>query len=513
MFWTIELLYFVVMIAVFVVLMLVAKLPSGLSLMASALVGVLLSWAFSGTEFEFRYLLEGAFGYFDTILTITTAMVFMGALQVTGALEYISAAVVKALRRWPTILLIVFMFIIMFPAMVTGSSLASAITSGALVAPIMVKWGIPRAKVGAIVALGSVLGMIAPPVNVPAMVICDVVDIAFTGFELPLLLMVVPVAIAGVLVLGRKYVKPIYEDEVANVCNVEVLKELKGTVVIPLYLLILLIVGEMVFPKIFGSFAMPGMFVVSTVVAFFFGRKLPFFKKHANDDQEDKDECIVDVLRHGVGRSLGAMGLLMGVGMFMESIALNGVRSYFVANALMLPSLAKYFSMALTLPILGGISAYGSASILGGPFVMALYGSYASIPVTCGLSMLSAIGEFLPPTAMSATFAASMVEEKKWTKVTKAALPALGICYAYGLIYILVFSKAVFKEDLFGIAAKNGTKFSQDKIYLILFIIMMVLTIVFAVVISLVYKNRQGKKNNDENMNNVENMENMEVTE
>lgn len=512
MFWTIELLYFIVMIAVFIVLMLVAKLPSGLSLMASALVGVVLSWAFSGTEFEFRYLIEGAFGYFDTILTITTAMVFMGALQVTGALEYISAAVVKALRKWPTILLIVFMFIIMFPAMVTGSSLASAITSGALVAPIMVKWGIPRAKVGAIVALGSVLGMIAPPVNVPAMVICDVVDIAFTGFELPLLLMVVPVAIAGVLVLGRKYVNPIDEEEVKNVCNVEVLKELKGTVVIPLYLLILLIVGEMVFPKIFGSFAMPGMFVISTVVAFFFGRKLPFFKKHednadASTNAMDKDECIVDVLRHGVGRSLGAMGLLMGVGMFMESIALNGVRSYFVANALMLPSLAKYFSMALTLPILGGISAYGSASILGGPFVMALYGSYASIPVTCGLSMLSAIGEFLPPTAMSATFAASMVEEKKWTKVTKAALPALGICYAYGLIYILVFSKAIFKEDLFGIAAKSGTKFSQDKIYLILFIIMMVLTIVFAVVISLVYKNRQGKKNNDENM------ENMEVTE
>lgn len=483
MFWTIELLYFVIMIGVFIALMLAAKMPSGLALMVSAVVGVALSFAFSGTSFELRYLVEGAFGYFDTILTITTAMVFMGALQVTGALEYISAAVVKALRRWPTLLLIVFMLIIMFPAMVTGSSLASAISAGALVAPIMIKWGIPRAKTGAIVALGSVLGMVAPPVNVPAMVICDVVDIPFTGFTLPLLLMVVPVAVVGVLILGRKYVKPIGEEEVSQIVNTEILTELNWSCVLPLYLLIALIIGEIIWPKIFGSFAMPGMFVVSTILAFFFGRRLPLWKKHTENDSDDADLCVVDVVRHGILKSFGAMGLLMGVGMFMEAIALNGVRSYFVANALMLPGIAKYISMALTLPILGGISAYGSASILGGPFVMSLYGKYTSVTLTCGFSMLAAIGEFLPPTAMSATFAASMVEEKKWSSISKAALPALLVTYVYGLVYVLLFAKLVFSEQLFGKAM------STNGIYLVLFGIVMVPVIVYAVLRSFVFKN------------------------
>ena len=304
----IELLYFLIMIAVFVVLMLVCKLPSGLSLMASALVGAILSYFFSHTAFELRYFVEGTFGYFDTILTITTAMIFMGALKEVGTLEYISALLVKTFRKYPSILLISFIIIIMFPAMVTGSSLASAISAGALVAPIMIKWGIPKDKTGAIIALGSILGMVAPPVNVPAMVICDVVDIAYTGFTLPLLLLAIPVAIVGVLLLGRKYVKSIEKEELDNIVDTKVLKELNWTVVLPLLLLIVLIICEMIWPLIFGSFAMPGMFVVSTILSFFVGRRLPFFKKKENTfklfvpftkEEEEHSESIFEIISQG----------------------------------------------------------------------------------------------------------------------------------------------------------------------------------------------------------------------
>ena len=67
MIWEIELLYLVAMLATFVVLLLVAKTPSGIALMASALVGLVLSAIFSDTELSLRQLLEGGFGYFDTI--------------------------------------------------------------------------------------------------------------------------------------------------------------------------------------------------------------------------------------------------------------------------------------------------------------------------------------------------------------------------------------------------------------------------------------------------------------
>ena len=98
MFLEIELLYFVLMIATFVVLLLFAKLPSGLCLMASAVVGAIaytIVAAVGGSAPSaidlLRYLSEGTFGYLDTILVIVTAMVFMGAMQISGALEYISA--------------------------------------------------------------------------------------------------------------------------------------------------------------------------------------------------------------------------------------------------------------------------------------------------------------------------------------------------------------------------------------------------------------------------------------
>ena len=158
MFFQIELLYFVVMIAIFILCVLLFKMPAGIAMMISAVFGCALSAIISHTEFSLREFVDGAFGYFDTILIITAAMIFMGGLQASGALDYISALLVKKLYRFPTLLLISFMIIIMFPAMVTGSSLASIISSGALLAPIMIKMGIPKAKAGAIVAFGAVLG-------------------------------------------------------------------------------------------------------------------------------------------------------------------------------------------------------------------------------------------------------------------------------------------------------------------------------------------------------------------
>lgn len=458
MFFNIELLYFVLMIGAFIALLLWAKLPSGLCLMISAVIGIVASAIISGTSFDLRYFVEGAFGYFDTILIITTAMIFMGAMQVTGALEYISAVLVKAFRRVPSLLLIAFMLIIMFPAMVTGSSLASALSAGALIAPIMIKWGIPKAKAGAIVGIGSILGMVAPPVNVPAMVICDVIDIPYVGFELPLLILVVPLAIISVLLLGRKYVKPLSEEQVDYVVNTSILKELNWTVCIPLFVLILLIVAEMIWPIIFGSFAMPLMFVVATILSFFFGRKLPFWqkqpKKEAVTDENgevvvpqnahESPNCVVEVVRQGVEKSFSAMGLLIGVGLFMEAITLNGVRGEFITLAVTLPGAVRYIGMALSLPIFGGISAFGSASMLGGPFVMAFMGGANDIILTCGFSLLAAVGEFLPPTAMSATFASQIVEEKSWTKISLAALPALVLIFVYSIAYALGIGSIVY---------------------------------------------------------------------
>ena len=131
------------------------------------------------------------------------------------------------------------------------------------------------------------------------------------------------------------------------------------------------------------------------------------------------------------------MSLLMGVGMFLELMTLNGVRGYFVINALCLPNVWQYISIVVAMPLLGGVSAFGSASILGGPFVMALLGVADEIFVASALSLVAATGEFLPPTAMSANFSAQVVGEKKYSVLTKTAIIPILLVLAYALAFII----------------------------------------------------------------------------
>lgn len=483
MFFQIELLYFVVMIATFCVLVLLAKLPTGVSLMASAVVGAILSAIFSKTSFEARYFVEGVFGYYDTILVITTATIFMGAMKECGALDYISAVLVKGLRKYPSLLLLALMFIVMFPSMVTGSAIASAITSGALVAPILVKWGIPKKKAGALVAIGSILGEMAPPINIPAMVIASGVDMPYTGFTLPLLAVTLPLAIAFPLMLCRKYVKPIESEQVETIVNTSVLSEFNWTASLPLIMLILMIVGELIFPRIFGNIGMSLMFVISTVVCFIVGRKMPLYKKgNLSAPLEEKPDSIVRVLIKSVNDAIPAMGLLMGVSMFLEIIAVNGVRGWLVVNAMTLPGFAQFIGSALILPIVGGISSFSSASMLGAPFVMAMYSARDSLALICGFSLFTGIGEFLPPAAISSSFSAEIVGEDRWSNVSKAAIPALATMFVYSCVFTFLYSKIIFNDT---------TSKTHTPLYLLWMGVMVVVAVGFAVVYNIIVKRGQ----------------------
>ena len=199
---------------------------------------------------------------------------------------------------------------------------------------------------------------------------------------------------------------------------------LNWTCLIGLFILIIFIILESLLPRIFGSLGMTLIFIISTIPTFFTGRKV---KPHM-------------VVKDGVYKSFGAMALLAGVGMFVEVLTWIGARGWFVANALSLPSILQYVAIAITLPVFGGISAFGSASILGGPFVMAFL-ALDNIIVASALSLLAALGEFLPPTAMSATFAGQAVGEEKYIKITKAALIPFFVTLVYAMLFIIVVAR------------------------------------------------------------------------
>ncbi|UTC48207.1 TRAP transporter large permease subunit [Treponema vincentii] len=415
---SIELILFLAMIAVFAISCFAFKLPVSLAMVLASITGTLIA----GKGIPIRHLVEGMFGYLDTILVIATAMIFMKVIQEIGTLNALSATIIKRFHKIPWLLLILLMFISMFPGMITGSSTASVLTAGSIVAPILMYIGIPMVETATIIALGGLCGMIAPPVNIPAMIIGGGIDMPYVGFTIPLLLLTVPVAIFSVLFLGLKHVKKIDYDAIKSKIDFSAIDQYGFRLYIPILLALFLMTMDKVLPNVFGL-GMPLIFMISAVVGTFCGKKINFFT----------------VSKNAISESLPVMGILMGVGMFIQIITLTGVRGFIVVNSLSLPPSLVYIAMAITIPLFGAVSSFGASSVLGVPFLM-VFLAKNQIITGSAISFIAALGDLMPPTALAGIFAAQIVGMKDYTPVLrKAIIPAL-IIILYSIVMI-IFSK------------------------------------------------------------------------
>ena len=415
---SIELILFLAMIAVFAISCFTFKLPVSLAMVLASITGTLIA----GKGIPIRHLVEGMFGYLDTILVIATAMIFMKVIQEIGTLNALSATIIKRFHKIPWLLLILLMFISMFPGMITGSSTASVLTAGSIVAPVLLLIGIPMVETATIIALGGLCGMIAPPVNIPAMIIGGGIDMPYVGFTIPLLLLTVPVAIFSVLFLGLKHVKKIDYDTLKNEIDFSAINQYGFRLYLPILIALFLMTMDKVLPNIFGL-GMPLIFIISAAVGAFCGKKINFFT----------------VSKNAISESLPVMGILMGVGMFIQTITLTGVRGFIVVNSLSLPPSLVYIAMAITIPLFGAVSSFGASSVLGVPFLM-VFLAKNQIITGSAISFIAALGDLMPPTALAGIFAAQIVGMKDYTPVLKKSLiPAL-VIILYSIVMI-IFSK------------------------------------------------------------------------
>ena len=326
---TTELIAFLVMVGVFLLGCFLCKLPVSLSMVLASVAGAIAG----GQGLALRHLVEGMFAYVDTIMVIATAMIFMKVIQESGALDAIASLIIQRFHKVPALMLIFIMVIIMFPGMITGSSTASVLSAGSIMAPVLMIMGVPVLETACILALGGVLGMIAPPTNIPAMIIGAGIDIPYSGFGLPLTMLTFPLAFLFVLMFGYKYVKNMNYVEVEAKLNTDSRKRFGFKVYIPLLLAIVLMVLNKAVPAI-PDIGMPLVFLISAVVGCFTGYKFNFFK----------------AAKESVHSALPVMGILMGVGMFIQVMTLTGVRGLIVTSCLSLPSFARYLALAISMP-------------------------------------------------------------------------------------------------------------------------------------------------------------------
>ena len=412
---TTELIAFLVMVAVFLLGCFLCKLPVSLSMVLASFAGAIAG----GQGLALRHLVEGMFAYVDTIMVIATAMIFMKVIQESGALDAIASLIIQRFHKVPALMLIFIMIIIMFPGMITGSSTASVLSAGSIMAPVLMLMGVPVLETACILALGGVLGMIAPPTNIPAMIIGAGIDIPYSGFGLPLTMLTFPLAFLFVLMFGYKYVKNMNYVEVEAKLNTDSRERFGFKVYIPLLLAIVLMVLNKAVPAI-PDIGMPLVFLVSAVVGCFTGYKFNFFK----------------AAKESVHSALPVMGILMGVGMFIQVMTLTGVRGLIVTSCLSLPSFARYLALAISMPAFGAISSFGSASVLGVPFLLSFLAK-DQIIVAAALSLVASLGDMVPPTALAGIFAAKVVGMENYTPILKKCLIPCLIVVIWAILFIV----------------------------------------------------------------------------
>lgn len=403
------------MLAAFGLLVGKARWPLGLALGAAAWVGA----ALNGHPLPLRHLVEGAFAYLDPILVIGTAMIFMRALADAGALQAIGGAVERRFGGRPLVLLPLVMLIVMFPGMITGSSTASVLTTGAMATSLLGGLGLARERAAAFVAMGGVLGMVAPPINIPAMLIGGGIDLPYAGFAAPLALVSFPTALVLAYGLGRPLLARRHPPHAGAGASL-----LAEGPALPLWraLLPVLVAGAlMLAPALWPrDVADPGL-------------PLTFLLAGATARLVQPALRTLPSMRRATEEALPVLGILTGVGAFIQVMTLTGARGWLVALMLSAPPWALLLAAGLSLPLFGAVSAFGSASVLGVPFLLALLGR-DEVVTTAGLSVLAGLGDLMLPAALAATLAARVAGLEERGRVLRLCVAPALLVLAAGVV-------------------------------------------------------------------------------
>ncbi len=420
---TTGLLFLLLMAVVLVVLVVVAKWPVSLSLAATSVFILMLA---GDGGWHVDKLVEGMFGYLDVGLVLIAAMIFMKIIEANGLLAELTRAIIVAFGRSPLQLIVALTVVIMFPGMITGSCTASVLGTGAIVAPILVELGLPLIVAGAFISSAAVYGMIAPPVNVLVMTIGGGIDLPYIGFELPLTLAAFPLAILTSIFLGYRHVQ---RDKLAQVIARSRAESGSGSfaLYLPLIVVFLLMIGPKAFPTWFPDPRLPLTFLIGAALAMCTGKRV------------NPLHCA----RDGVSEILPVIGILFGVGMLIEVMTLTGIRGSVVIGALSLPSYLMLAGVALILPIFGGVSVYGGASVLGVPFALAMLGQNQIIVLTA-LSLIGAMGSYMPPVALTPVVTAKLIGERDYGEIAKLCFWPSVVAVIVGLLMI-VFANPIAK--------------------------------------------------------------------
>jgi hypothetical protein len=159
----------------------------------------------------------------------------------------------------------------------------------------LMRMGIPRIETAAILAMGSIAGQQAPPVNVPIMIICTSVFMPYEGFTVPLALLNFTLGVFSILVIGRQHISVERLKEIAAEPVEADLPPPSLKLYSPMLLLVALLSGPRLVPG-WPDMTTPLPFLIVSLASLFTGRPLNFFRCSKKTFDATDDRPV-----HGIG--------------------------------------------------------------------------------------------------------------------------------------------------------------------------------------------------------------------
>lgn len=357
------------------------KIPIGLYILFTAILGSLVA----GEGIPIRHLVEGLFTFLDIVAIIITASIFIIIQRESGAMNIIVRDIISGFSKNTNIMLIILMFFVMVPGAFTGSGTAAVMAVGGTIGIILKYIGLPKRNVTAFIAIGGILGLTAPPINVPAMIIANGINMPYAGFTLPLLLVTIPLGIIFALFYGAKYVeKSIDPKPILEKLPQESIKLGKFGVYFPIILVMAIFIVQSTFPGVLPILGNPLIFVIGSIPAILVSKKID----------------IIENTKLSLKEVLPVCAILIAVGALVQIMTLTGVRGFFVITALTAPVVFVYIALMVGLPLSGSVlGTFGSAAAFGVPLMLALLGTNPIIE-TAGVAIICSLATLCPPSAI-----------------------------------------------------------------------------------------------------------------
>jgi GntP family gluconate:H+ symporter len=254
------------------------------------------------------------------------------------------------------------------------------------------------------------------------MIVACGINMPYEGFGAVLPAITIPLGILTIFILGWGPARRADKNAISQSIAAEADEPGGIKVYLPLLVVTALLLLPRMFPMQIPDGGTPLSFMAGTVCAFLTGRKVK----------------IIEVLLKAVDSPIfDTAALLLSVGVFVQIATLTGLKGGIVTACMSLSKASLYLVFLIALPVIGGaISMLGAAALFGLPLVLALLGQN-TIVVTAGCSVLCALSQIFPPTAIVGKVAGEIFGEEKYGPIFKECLLPVVLTALVSLLFII----------------------------------------------------------------------------